>query len=1165
MPHAATTLRLDVDQVTCLDALTDDSGKAKTSFRLFRSGDNFSTKGNFRFTPASAKAVMAKFTEMGRRVSIDYNHASLIQNPIDPALAAKSAGSFLLKIVEGELIAYDVQWTDAGRRAVESKEFLYYSPAFSRTESGSPLWIISCGLTNDPSLWNLDSIAEAASALYAAYLSAAPAPASDPAARTEAARVSANAWRNGTLGVSFTPGAAPDSDAATAPLSQVYPNSTAAGWLGAIEPADGSWIAFVDPEGRTFLWENRNADGSVSGSPLIFQRTLDSLIAPDAGAGPLSPSKAKPPRQATARADGAPATGTGPTGQSLSTAPVLLYSEDQERDDHGRFGSGGGGGSDSDSKGGGHAGGSGEGKGSGGGGGGSGGKGGGGGGGGSGGGSGGKGASGVEAHDPHNQVKWAGTVAKEAGRPIYLTPNAKFDASKPSTGGPFKSAYKAPTKGEYHAVHPDGRITYHKLSATGGTHVALAAAPAVDDDGEALDLAEQQWRAHAAGGAVPPPEAGSLAPLDYPAGSMTAATMPSGDPVDEAAAAMKLAEARAARALATANGWTAGLATGQPGAGYATSDATDWACIVSPLSGTYPNPAAVGGWLGWIEPAANADGTRPAQDWIAFVATTGLMLLWQERDANGGVVGNPIQLWRTVEAPAAAYDPHHMGDVTKAPIAPAPVALAAAPPGGAAAAGTSHEGVIPFRGHPLVDEDWDADAATHRLRNWASSDGSGDSSKMDWSRYGAAFCFQKAPGPDGPKFSDFLLPHHDVQHGELVTPRKAVFAAAARINQADIPAAALPAVKAHLAQHYAQMGRKAPWESTPSTDSTSAAVAEPATEHLNMHQKLNDYAKAKGLAPAALKVRLKAACPPAMADACSDAMGDDEAKHPKADVMNAMVKHLKALDDMEDDKADADDKGDGKKPNPFAKASATPIESAAKGEKLSVAALSALGVSLGLSADAEADQVVRTALSSVETVRELCVQLNARSIDGLAGKIEALKADAEAGRAAVTELSAIKADQVKTVALNSIATAEREGRLTPAKRAKAETFANAGKYESLSAFLDACEPIAALSTPAPSQMTPAQLSAVHAAGGLPGAPAAGTPAAVVPSAAPGAPGTSTALSVDSLMGSIEFLSMCKGMGISEAPQAMLEFAQQMVDDAAGITTTKRIAQLSATR
>lgn len=60
------------------------------------------------------------------------------------------------------------------------------------------------------------------------------------------------------------------------------------------------------------------------------------------------------------------------------------------------------------------------------------------------------------------------------------------------------------------------------------------------------------------------------------------------------------------------------------------------------------------------------------------------------------------------------------------------------------------------------------------------------------------------------KFEDLKLPHHRPSDGAVVW--NGVVAAAQRLDQTDLPAEDVPQVKAHLASHYHQFGRKAPWE-----------------------------------------------------------------------------------------------------------------------------------------------------------------------------------------------------------------------------------------------------------------------------------------------------------------------------------------------------------------
>lgn len=57
-----------------------------------------------------------------------------------------------------------------------------------------------------------------------------------------------------------------------------------------------------------------------------------------------------------------------------------------------------------------------------------------------------------------------------------------------------------------------------------------------------------------------------------------------------------------------------------------------------PFTELYDNPADVGGWLGVIEPVD--------ESWICFVDVNGRALLWLEREAEGGVIGEPIEFRR---------------------------------------------------------------------------------------------------------------------------------------------------------------------------------------------------------------------------------------------------------------------------------------------------------------------------------------------------------------------------------------------------------------------------------------------------------------------------------------------------------------------------------------
>ena len=98
-------------------------------------------------------------------------------------------------------------------------------------------------------------------------------------------------------------GDAPKHAAATAPLTMRFADPLTQGkgrWLGAIEPADQSWICFVGMDGRALLWEKRDtADGYSPragmgiGDPVVFERDLATLNISEASAVSLSGEPAR--------------------------------------------------------------------------------------------------------------------------------------------------------------------------------------------------------------------------------------------------------------------------------------------------------------------------------------------------------------------------------------------------------------------------------------------------------------------------------------------------------------------------------------------------------------------------------------------------------------------------------------------------------------------------------------------------------------------------------------------------------------------------------------------------------------------------------------------------------------------------------------------------------
>lgn len=120
-------------------------------------------------------------------------------------------------------------------------------------------------------------------------------------------------------------------------------------------------------------------------------------------------------------------------------------------------------------------------------------------------------------------------------------------------------------------------------------------------------------------------------------------------------------------------------------------------------------------------------------------------------------------------------------------------------------------GVVAHTGYPTVTTAWDAAAAVDRWKKWSSSDGSGDKDKVDWAKFAKCFLWFDDKEPES--FGAYKYPHHDIVDGKPVTVWAGVVAAASRIDQSKgIPAGDLAKMKTHLAEHYKEFDKVAPWQ-----------------------------------------------------------------------------------------------------------------------------------------------------------------------------------------------------------------------------------------------------------------------------------------------------------------------------------------------------------------
>lgn len=139
---------------------------APKRIRLFKLGLNKTTKGEFYLTKDNGNKIIDSWKEYGNKLSFDYNHAQL--NELASPESQISAGTFDLELNDLGLFAVNIEWTEKAKQLIESKEYIYTSPAFlSKIEKADNkkyiVDIINCALTNIPATHELTQLLEAAS------------------------------------------------------------------------------------------------------------------------------------------------------------------------------------------------------------------------------------------------------------------------------------------------------------------------------------------------------------------------------------------------------------------------------------------------------------------------------------------------------------------------------------------------------------------------------------------------------------------------------------------------------------------------------------------------------------------------------------------------------------------------------------------------------------------------------------------------------------------------------------------------------------------------------------------------------------------------------------------------------------------------------------------
>jgi len=122
------------------------------------------------------------------------------------------------------------------------------------------------------------------------------------------------------------------------------------------------------------------------------------------------------------------------------------------------------------------------------------------------------------------------------------------------------------------------------------------------------------------------------------------------------------------------------------------------------------------------------------------------------------------------------------------------------------------KGATPYQDYDIVDEKWDKGKAVQQIRKWASSDGSGDTDKIDWGKMKKAYMWFDSSEPE--KITSYKLPYVYIKDGKPVAVKRAIISIVAAIMGArggvNIPEKDKRAVYNHCKKYYAKMGMEIP-------------------------------------------------------------------------------------------------------------------------------------------------------------------------------------------------------------------------------------------------------------------------------------------------------------------------------------------------------------------
>ena len=136
-------------------------------FLIWAYGDIPTEKGVFKLTKAGAKTLMEKAHRWGNEFPIDWDHAMVSGQPLDPAESGKAAGWFTPELRDNGLWATKIKWTSLALKKLSTvdergnpcaAEYRYFSPAFTHLADGTITGLTNIALTNLPATRDQDPL-----------------------------------------------------------------------------------------------------------------------------------------------------------------------------------------------------------------------------------------------------------------------------------------------------------------------------------------------------------------------------------------------------------------------------------------------------------------------------------------------------------------------------------------------------------------------------------------------------------------------------------------------------------------------------------------------------------------------------------------------------------------------------------------------------------------------------------------------------------------------------------------------------------------------------------------------------------------------------------------------------------------------------------------------